>query len=70
MAEVEWRVTDLLDPKEPFVNDVELAKQVIDTVSAIKNTETEVRIPKAAIEFAQNTLSEWFEIIAVACSLA
>ncbi|MDC3291083.1 hypothetical protein OAV27_01155 [Euryarchaeota archaeon] len=64
MAEVEWRVTDLLDPKEPFVNDVELAKQVIDTVSAIKNTETEVRIPKAAIEFAQNTLSEWFEIIA------
>lgn len=64
MAEDEWRVSDLLDESQPVVADAKLAKQVVDVLANLKNTNLEVRIPKAAVEFAENTLSDWFEIIA------
>ena len=74
----EWKVSDLLDPKEPFVNDVQLARQMIDTLENKFNQSDhsvnpimeesgyflEVRTPKAAYEFIENTLSDWFETVA------
>ena len=64
MAEEEWRVSDLLDESQPVVEDAKIARQVLETYNLVRKTEVEVRIPQAAIEFAQNTLSDWFEIIA------
>ena len=59
-----WRVVDLLDDKQPLVGDVKLARQVVEVLSSLDETDLNVRIPKAAKEFAENTLSEWFEVIA------
>ena len=64
MGEEEWKVSDLLDDEQPLVNDTKLAKQIVDVLSSISNIEHNIRVPKAAVEFAENTLSEWFEIIA------
>lgn len=80
MAEEEiWRVTDLLDAKQPFVEDVQLARQMVQTLHALDAFEREsvrgewtesgsvylnVRTPRAALEFVENTLSEWFETVA------
>jgi hypothetical protein len=64
MAEGEWRVSDLLDDDQPIVEDAKLARQIVDVLEALRDSELDVRVPKAAVEFAENTLSEWFEIIA------
>ena len=64
MREQEWLVPDLLDNEQPFIEDVNLARQIVETLDKIDKTEIDVRIPKAAIEFAERTLSEWFEVIA------
>ena len=64
MTNEEWRVVDLLDDKQPLVGDVKLARQVVEVLSSLEETDLHVRIPKAAKEFAENTLSEWFEVIA------
>ena len=73
-----WRVADLLDQEnQPFVEDVMLARQMVRTYSELKVLNSgrsgyggdqvwlpEVRVPKQAIEFMENTLSEWFETVA------
>jgi hypothetical protein len=74
-----WRVTDLLDTEQPFVEDVQLARQMVQTLHALdafdREIDTEewhesrtvslnVRTPKAALQFVENTLSEWFETVA------
>ena len=74
-----WRVADLLDAEQPFVKDVALARQMIQTLHALDAFDREsfndgmidsgtvslnVRTPKAALEFIENTLSEWFESVA------
>ena len=64
MADEEWRVADLLDEEQPIVADAKLAKQIVEVLGALDETNLDVRVPKAAREFAENTLSEWFEIIA------
>ena len=64
MDEEEWRVSDLLDNDQSIVADAKLAKQIVEVLESLRNSELNVRIPKAALEFAENTLSEWFEIIA------
>ena len=64
MREDEWLVPDLLDNEQPFIEDVNLARQIVETLDKINKTEIDVRVPKAAIEFAERTLSEWFEVIA------
>ena len=80
MAEEDiWRVSDLLDSKQPFVEDVQLARQMVQTLHALDAFDREsfsdgmmnsgtvhlnVRTPKAALEFVENTLSEWFETVA------
>ena len=64
MREQEWLVPDLLDNEQPFIEDVNLARQIVETLDKIDKTEIDVRVPKAAIEFAERTLSEWFEVIA------
>ena len=63
MDDGEWRVTDLLDEEQPLVTDAKLARQIVDLMANLENTNLDVRIPKAAIEFAEHTLSEWFETI-------
>ena len=78
-GEESWRVADLLDPGQPFVKDVALARQMVETLHALDAFDREsfndgimesgivslnVRTPKAAIEFVENTLSEWFETVA------
>jgi hypothetical protein len=61
----EWRVNELIDEKLPFIQDVKLARQVIETLKALEGVEESyVRVPKATREFADNTISEWFELIA------
>ena len=61
-----WRVNELIDESQPFIQDVKLARQIIETLKSLEGLEDEhsVRIPKATREFADNTLSEWFELIA------
>ena len=74
-----WRVADLLDAGQPFVKDVALARQMVETLSALDSLERKtfdngmmdmgivslnVRTPKAALEYVENTLSEWFETVA------
>tara|TARA_A100001037_G_scaffold225287_1_gene203238 strand:+ start:627 stop:1805 length:1179 start_codon:yes stop_codon:yes gene_type:complete len=77
-GEEPWRVADLLDQEnQPFVEDVMLARQMVRTYSELKVLSSgsshyggdqvwlpEVRVPKQAIEFMENTLSEWFETVA------
>ena len=61
----EWRVHELIDESQPFIQDVKLARQIIETLDSLESLdEHDVRIPKATREFANNTLSEWFEYIA------
>jgi hypothetical protein len=64
MGEDEWRVSDLLDDEQSIVKDAKLARQVLEVLGSLSESEINVRVPKAAVEFAENTLSEWFEIIA------
>ena len=64
MDEDEWRVSDLLDDTQPVVEDAKLAKQIVEILNVVRTSNLEIRVPKAAIEFAENTLSDWFEIIA------
>ena len=86
VEEEAWRVADLLDAEQPFVKDVELARQMVQTLHALDAFDREspsasnpavgagpvftqlksldVRTPKAALEFVENTLSEWFEAVA------
>lgn len=61
-----WRVYDLIDESKPFIQDVKLARQIVETLNVLEGLEDDhfVRIPKATREFADNTLSEWFELIA------
>ncbi len=65
-----WRISDLLDiENQPFAEDVELARQMLGTLESIqsmaqKGLVMEVRTPKPALHFIENTLSEWFEIVA------
>jgi hypothetical protein len=60
-----WRVHELIDESQPFIQDVKLARQIIETLNSLENLEDhDVRIPRATREFANNTLTEWFEHIA------
>ena len=60
-----WRVADLLDQEnQPFVEDVMLARQLVETLNSLEGTSLDVRVPTAAAEFVENTLSEWFEAVA------
>ena len=74
-----WRVADLLDyENEPFAEDVKLARQMLSTYRELQSLDSgsvgftpsgtrwspEIRVPRQAIEFMENTLSEWFETIA------
>jgi hypothetical protein len=60
-----WRVADLLDQeRQPFVEDVMLARQMAETLHSLRGTSLNVRVPRAAEEFVENTLSEWFETVA------
>ena len=74
-----WRVSDLLDEKhQPFAEDVKLARQMISTYNELRSLNSDrgrtgpgmwdnipdVRVPRQAIEFMENTLSEWFEVVA------
>ena len=78
-ATTPWRISDLIDPDEPFTQDVALARQMVQTLHALDAFDREsfndgmmdsgtvslnVRTPKAALEFIENTLSEWFETVA------
>ena len=78
-ATTPWRISDLIDPNEPFTQDVALARQMVQTLHALDAFDREsfndgmmdsgtvslnVRTPKAALEFIENTLSEWFETVA------
>ncbi len=74
-----WRVADLLDyENEPFAEDVKLARQMLSTYRELQSLDSgsvgftpsgtswspEIRVPRQAIKFMENTLSEWFETIA------
>ena len=78
MAEEPWRVADLLDPEQPFVKDVALARQIVQTLHALDTFDREsfnegmmesgivslnVRTPKAAIEFVENTLGSGLRLL-------
>jgi len=60
-----WRVNELIDESHTFIQDVKLARQVIETINSLEGVEEhKVRIPRSAREFADNTLTDWFELIA------
>ena len=63
----EWNIEDLLDPDQPFVSQVALARQMLETLEsleALEESNINVRTPRHAIHFMENTLTEWFETIA------
>ena len=41
-----------------------LARQLVETLNSLEGTSLDVRVPRAAEEFVENTLSEWFEAVA------
>lgn len=75
-----WRVSDLLDEEhQPFVEDVKLARQMVSTYNELQalnsrsrevgygvgeDWSVDIRVPRAAVEFMENTLSEWYETVA------
>tara|TARA_B110000483_G_C18167504_1_gene531951 strand:- start:452 stop:1642 length:1191 start_codon:yes stop_codon:yes gene_type:complete len=60
-----WRVNELIDESHPFIQDVKLARQIVETINSLEGVEDHnVRIPRSAKEFAANTLTDWFELIA------
>ena len=38
MADEEWRVADLLDEEQPIVADAKLAKQIVEVLGALDET--------------------------------
>ena len=49
---------------EPFIDQVRLAREMLETMIQVEKTGLDVRIPRAAYEFVENNLSDWFEEIA------
>lgn len=65
IAEDDWSITDLTDMKhQDFPHEVKIAREMLEVMKDLENSDVNVRIPRAATEFIENTLSEWFEIIA------
>ena len=62
----DWEITDLLDEDQEFVQHVLLAQKMLTTIQTLDSMEAplNVRTPRPAIEFVENTLNEWFEIVA------
>ena len=62
----ELSVTGTLNEEEyqPFIQQVRLAREMLETMIQLENTSLDVRIPRAAYEFVENNLSGWFEEIA------
>lgn len=64
MAEHKWNVSDLLDINQPLVEEAKIARQVLESIALIEQTNADVRIPQAAIEFAENALGGFLDTIA------
>ena len=62
----ELSVTGTVNEEEyqPFIQQVRLAREMLETMIQIGKTDLDVRIPRAAYEFVENNLSDWFEEIA------
>jgi len=61
----DWTIDDLRDDKnEDFPNEVKIAREMLEVLKGLGGTDVNLRIPRAANEFIENTLSDWFEIIA------
>ena len=62
----ELSVTGTLNEEEyqPFIQQVRLAREMLETMIQLENIGLDVRIPRAAYEFVENNLSGWFEEIA------
>ena len=58
----DWEITDLLDEDQEFVQHVLLAQKMLTTIQTLDSMEAplNVRTPRPAIEFVENTLNEWF----------
>ena len=60
----EWTISDLTDMKnQDFPHEVKIARELLEIMNNIENTDLDIRIPRASIEFIENTLSDYFEII-------
>ena len=60
----DWTISDLTDMKnQDFPHEVKIARELLEIINNIENTDLDIRIPRASIEFIENTLSDYFEII-------
>lgn len=72
MAKIpEWDISELSvtgtvneEGYEPFIQQVRLAREMLETMIQVEKAELDVRIPRAAYEFVESNLSDWFEEIA------
>ena len=72
MAKIpEWDISELSvtgtvneEGYEPFIQRVRLAREMLETMIQVEKAELDVRIPRAAYEFVEYNLSDWFEEIA------
>jgi len=72
MAKIsEWDISELSvsgtvneEGYHPFIQQVRLAREMLETMIQVEETDLDVRIPRAAYEFVENNLSDWFEEIA------
>jgi hypothetical protein len=67
----EWDISELSvtgtvneEGFEPFIQRARLAREMLETMIQVKETGLDVRIPRAAYEFVEYNLSDWFEEIA------
>jgi len=60
----DWTISDLTDMKnQDFPHEVKIARELLEIMNNIEKTDLDIRIPRASIEFIENTLSDYFEII-------
>jgi len=63
-GEGEWSVTDLTDMEHQiFPHEVRLAREMLQVLTDLERVDVDVRVPRASVEYIENTLSEWFEIV-------
>jgi len=64
VGEGEWSLTDLTDMEhQDFPHEVRLAREMLQVLNNLERVDMDVRVPRASVEYIENTLSEWFEIV-------
>ena len=60
-----WTIDDLVDTEnQDFPREVKIAREMLEVLKGLDETNINIRVPRAANDFIENTLSDWFEVVA------